>query len=203
MRNRASRRKFGNVKRYVWLILLLGAVAVFGVGLAFALSLAGPEPGLQYRVEWVRALLQVGLVAVFGVVTSLVLERFKDALQQRRDESRLRFQVLKELSRTYMNVKLLRRKVQKSGGAFNVTDARRLNKIQVNFELHKQNSVMLFHEKSELKLLLFKMEDYLNDVANDADSDARKRFSSTEGFRYFADTFKAAATLIRKEIGGR
>jgi hypothetical protein len=151
----------------------------------------------------VRALLQLGLIAVLGVVTSYVLERFKEANQQRRDVSRLRFDVLTELSRAYMDVKLLRRKVQVSHGAFTATDADLLNEIQVKFELHKRNSVSLFDKNSELKDRLDKIEKYLNHVANKDNSEERRGFSSKEGFKDFADTFEAAAALIRKEIAGR
>lgn len=190
------------MRRSVLLIFTLVAIAVFGVGLALALSLNANAGRLQFREEWVRALLQVGLIAVLGVVTSYVLERFKDANQQRGDDSRLRFDVLTELSRAYMDVRLLRRKVQASQGGFTASDTDLLNEIQVKVELHKRNSVNLFNKSSELKDRLEKMERYLNHVANQDNSEERRGFSS-EGFRAFADAFEAAAVLIRKEIAGR
>jgi hypothetical protein len=187
----------------VSLIFTLSVIAVLGVGLALALSLNAIGGNLQYREEWVRAFLQVGLIAVLGVVTSYVLELFKDANQQRRDDSRLRFDVLAELSRAYMDVKLIRRKIQASHSSLTATDADLLNEIQVKFELHKRNSVSLFGKNSELERRLDRMEKYLNRVANKHDSEERRGFSSKEGFEDFADTFEAAAALIRKEIAGR
>jgi hypothetical protein len=64
-------------------------LTTFGIGGAVVLTVKGGG-GPQYEIEWVRALLQAGLTAVLGIVTSSVLERFKDTLQQRRDDSKLR-----------------------------------------------------------------------------------------------------------------
>jgi hypothetical protein len=49
----------------------------------------------------VRSLLNGGLIAVLGVVTSGVLESFKDSLQQRRDISKLRWDVRNDLTKEY------------------------------------------------------------------------------------------------------
>jgi hypothetical protein len=187
------------MRQYVWLILLLVAVAAFGVGGALALSLKGGG-GFKYEQEWVHALLQAGLIAVLGIVTSGVLERFKDTLQQRRDDSKLRFEVLRELGRAYMDVKLVRRKLQAANG-FTATETDLLNQIQVTVELHKQNSVRLFGHGSELEGHLKDMEHYLNEVANEADSPQRLGFCS-HGFKDFSNAYKSAATLIRNEIAG-
>lgn len=185
-----------------WLILLLAAVAVLGVGGALALSLKVLGGRLQYEQEWVRALLDAGLIAVLGIVTSTVLERFKDTLQQRRDDSRLRFDVLTDLSRAYMDVKLVRRRVQ-GAGSFTTTETDQLNETQVLVELHIHNSLGLFKPNSGLKAHLRTMEDYLNKVANQANSKERSEFGSKEGFKVFADAYDGAAALMRSEISGR
>jgi len=189
------------MRQNVWLIFLLAAVVVFGVGGALVLSLNAPGGGIEYRQEWVRALLQAGLIAALGVVTSAVLERFKDALQQRRDDSKLRFDVLTDLSRHYMEVKLVRRKLQ-AADAFTATETDQLNQIQVLVELHMRNSVRLFRQASVLEAHLKTMEHYLNKVANEPSSEERREFLS-KGFKVFADAFENAAMLIRAEIAGR
>jgi hypothetical protein len=142
----------------------------------------------------------VGLIAVLGIVTSGVLELFKDSLQQRRDLSRLRFDVLTELSRAYMDVKLERRKIQATG-AFTPTEINRLNELQVIFESHKRNSCYMFKNSAQLERHLEAMEKYLNAVAN-KDKHERSGFSSN-GFRSFADAYEAAAGQIQHEIASQ
>jgi hypothetical protein len=191
------------VRQNVWLIMLLAALAIFGVSGALLLSLKDLGRDLEHEQEWVRALLQVGLITAVGIVTSGVLERFKDSLQQRHDDSKLRFDVLTELSRAYMEVKLVRRKVQAAGGAFTATETDLLNETQVLVELHMHNSVHLFKQKSGLEDKLKTMEDYLNKVANDANSKEQREFCSTEGFTVFAHAFHDTSALIKGEIAGR
>jgi len=146
-------------------------------------------------------LLQVGLIGVLGIVTSGVLERFKNTLQQRRDDSKLRFDVLTELSRAYMDVKLVRRKIQASK-AFTAAEADLLNQNQVLFELHMHNSVHLFRQSPELAGRLKTMEHYLNRVANEPDSAERRDFDSF-GFKGFSRAYGDAAMLMRQDIAGR
>src|SRR5262245_19128810 len=92
-----------------WRLLLLVLVAVGCVGGALLLSLAPPLQNFQYQQEWVSALLQAGLVAAAGIVVSAVGDRIRDNIQQQRDLGKLRYDVLAGLSRTYMDVKLVRR----------------------------------------------------------------------------------------------
>ncbi len=187
------------MRQNVWLILLLAGV--LGVGGALALSLKAPG---GYEKEWVQALLQTGLIAVLGAVTSLVLARFNDALQQRRDDGKLRFDVLTDLTEGYMKVKLVRRKLQarklQAGNSFTATETDQLNEVQVRIETHKHNSVRLFRETSALEGHLKTMEHYLNEVANNPSSKEGRGFISKEGFRVFSQAFRDAADLIRAEI---
>jgi hypothetical protein len=189
------------MRRHIWLILLLTAVALLGVGGALVLSLKAPSAAHHYQQEWVKALLQAGLIAVLGIVTSGVLERFKDTLQQRRDESKLRLDVLTELSRAYMDVKLVRRKIQATN-AFTASETDILNQKQIIFEMHMYNSVRLFRQSSELAGYLKTMEHYLNTVANEPKSSERRNFDSG-GFKAFSQAYGDAATLMRVEIAGR
>ena len=181
-----------------WLALV-GAIAVGGIGGAVVLSTTGGKWDFQHEQEWVRALLQVGLIAVLGIVTSAVLERFKDALQQRRDKSKLRFDVLTEVSRTYMDVKLVRRKLQQSN-KFTSTDVDALNQLQVVLELHENNSGRLFAHKTQLEKYLSSMEKYLNKVANEPTSQQHREFTG-DGFKAeFSVPFSQARDLILLEI---
>ncbi|MGX1050862.1 hypothetical protein AB7M74_001797 [Bradyrhizobium japonicum] len=189
------------MRKHFWLLLLLVLIAAGGLGGALAFSLGAPPVVLRHEVEWVRALLQAGLVGVLGIVTSLVIERFKESIQQQRDASKLRHEILTELSRWYMDVKLVRRKVQASR-TFTTTDIDDLNRLQVEVELHSRNSAGRFQKSKELKLQLRKMEKYLNKVANSPASPEHSEFSSS-GFYSFADDYEEAATLIQAEIGGR
>lgn len=172
-------------------------IAIGGAGGALALSVGGL--GLKYEQEWVRTLLQVGLVGVLGLVISMVLERFKDTLQRRRDVSRLRFNALAELSRTYLDVKLVRRTLQASN-TFTETETGELNKLQAEIELHKRVSVSLFRQRVDLQNSLETMEEYLNHVANDPSSQEHTHFLSKEGFRVFADAYGGVIARIRDEI---
>jgi hypothetical protein len=183
-----------------WLFLLLAALVVCGVGVALALSL-NPDGVLEYKQEWIRAVLQASLVAVLGIVTSLVLERFKDTLQQRRDISKMRFDVRDELSRAYTDVKLIRRKLQQTGGSASAF-ANELNEIQVLVERHKRDNIRLFRQEKKLEEHLEKMEKYLNTVANKPKSNEHNSFTSS-GFKEFAVQYERAASLISNEIGGQ
>ena len=184
-----------------WQILVLCLVAIFGVGTALALSLRTP-PILQYEKEWVTALLQAGLIAVLGVVSSSVLESFKDGLQRRRDESKLLFDALEDLGRIYMDVKLIRRKAQASK-SLDQSDIPELNQRQVRIELHRDNS-NLFSRSDELSHALSKMEKYLNRVANKPDSPERADFLLTiEGFKPFSEAYHLSSALMRCDIGAR
>ena len=181
------------------LILVLVALAVSALGGALSLTLRH-QTGLKYEKEWVTALLQAGLVALSGLAASLVLEQFKNRFQQRRDDSKLRFDLLNQISRSYMDVKLLRRRVQRSG-TFTETDEDELNQLQVVFELHKHNSPTLFRQGRAIEACLGHMESYLNDVANKPHSEQRRHFTG-QGFKSFSPQFKEAAALIREEIAG-
>jgi hypothetical protein len=183
-----------------WRCLALIAVAAVGVGAALYLSLQSDD-SLKYQQEWVKALLQAGLIAVLGVVTSGVLESFKDGLQRKRDQSKLRFDVLADVGRIYMDVKLARRRAQ-AEGALNPADLPELNERQVRLELHKYNSVELFEQRAELKDGLAEMERYLNRVANKPDSDERLHFIDPEGFREFSTSFHKVTAVMQQDIAG-
>ncbi|WP_166300735.1 hypothetical protein [Bradyrhizobium sp. 2S1] len=189
------------MRKHFSLLLLLVLIAVGGLGGALAFSLCAAPVVLKHEAEWVRALLQVGLVGVLGIVTSVVIERFKESIQQQRDSSKLRHDIMTELSRSYMDVKLVRRRIQASR-TFTNTDIDDLNRLQASVELHKRNSAGIFRRSSELKPHLRTMENYLNKVANKPASPEHSGFSSS-GFDTFADAYEEAATLIREEIGGR
>lgn len=184
------------MKNAIWLYVLPVAVAIMGVGGALALSLGNGT--FEYEEAWVRALLQVGLVGVFGLVISVVLEHFKDGLQQRRDASRLRFDTLTDLSRTYMDVKLARRRLQAEKN-FSASEVDELNQLQVQIELHKRVSVHSFRQHAKLLKEIEIMETYLNHVANKANSHERSGFLS-KGFREFADAYRRTIDIIQDEI---
>jgi hypothetical protein len=183
-----------------WSVIVLIAVAAIGVGAALYLSLQ-PTVALKYEQEWVRALLQAGLIAVLGVVTSGVLESFKDNLQRKRDQSKLRLDVLADVGRIYMDVKLVRRRAQ-AAGAFNPADSPKLNELQVRLELHKYNSVEWFENRAELADQLKKMEQYLNTVANDSKSNEHLQFISKEGFKKFSTPFHDVMAMMQQNIAG-
>lgn len=184
-----------------WKILL--AIAAVGVGSALILGSDRNPIHLKYEQEWVRVLLQVGLVAIAGIVTSLVLERFKDALQQRRDISRLRFDVLNNLSQTYNDVKLVRRKLQNSNLVFTDDDVNELNQLQLQIELHKRVNVSSFRQENTLFKYLDIMEKYLNRAANNPGSKERAGFCTKPGFKVFSKAFEKALKLIKAEISNQ
>lgn len=183
-----------------WGSFALITVAAVGVGAALFLSLQ-PRDLLMYEQEWVKALLQAGLIAVLGVVTSGVLESFKDGLQRRRDQSKLRFEVLADIGRIYMDVKLARRRAQ-TAGSIDPLDLPELNERQVRLELHKHNSTTLFEFSTELKAALETMEKYLNRVANKPDSEERKQFIDREGFKVFSTAFHKVTSIMQQDIAG-
>jgi hypothetical protein len=184
------------MRRYYYLAIILAGVAVLGIGAALVLSLQHGEH-LEYKGEWIRALLQVGLIAVLGAVTSGVLEVVKDAILQRRDESQLRFEALNELGSLYMDVKLIRREAQ-AAQSLSPKQINELNEQQVLLELLEANS-SLFPEVPCLKEHLNSMEKYLNRVANKPDSPERKDFLE-DGFHSFSAAFKMSASLMRSAI---
>ena len=180
--------------------LALIAVAAVAVGTALFLSMQAVDL-LKYQQEWVKALLQAGLIAVLGVVTSGVLESFKDGLQRKRDQSKIRFDVLADIGLIHMDVKLARRRAQ-AAKAIDPTDLPELNARQVRLELHKHNSAALFDDNAGLEAALEKMERYLNKVANKPDSDERMRFVDREGFRAFSSAFHEATAIMQQGIAG-
>ena len=187
------------MKHATWICILPLVVAILGAGGALLMSLGNWT--FKYEEAWVRALLQVGLVGVFGLVISVVLENFKDGLQQRRDASKLRFDTLTDFSRTYMDVKIVRRRLQATK-KFTAREIDELNQLQVQIELHKHVSVHSFKQHAQLLQELEKMEKYLNHAANDPNSSERSGFLS-KGFRDFADAYKYAIEIIQKEIATR
>lgn len=176
----------------------LVVVAVVSVGVALFLSLR-PTDLLKYQDEWVKALLHSGLIAVLGVVTTGVLEVFKEGLQRRRDQSKIRFDVLADVGRIYMDVKLIRRKAQKTE-SIEENDFQELNERQVQLELHKHNSGNLFNNRKGFEESIEKMEKYLNRVANKPRSDEHQRFTEREGFKEFSNAFHEANSIMQHDI---
>ena len=181
-----------------WGTLLLTFVAIVAVGAALILSLH-PTEVLKHENEWVKALLQAGLIAVLGVVTSAVLETFKDSLQRPRDQSKIRFDVLGDIARIYMDLKLVRLRFHVATSIAS-DDISELNDSQVRLELHKYNSVSIFKGDAALKEALDKMEKYLNRVANKSESDERLRFCDRDGFKVFASAFHEAIIIMQQDI---
>jgi hypothetical protein len=177
-------------------ILFLVLVALIGISGALGLSLR--TGSLRYEQEWVRALLEAGLIAVFGIVTSAVLESFKDALQVRRDQGKLKLDVFNEINRAYLDVKLLRRRFQASG-SLSDDDITYLNERQLLLEQHKNNSCVLFSDPLVLQQHLREMERYLNKAANKPDSTERLEFVG-RGFDIFSDHYHALAGLLRVDV---
>ncbi|MBM9515316.1 hypothetical protein, partial [Desulfogranum marinum] len=180
--------------------LVLAGVAAVAVGSALYLSLQ-PADLLKYQQEWVKALLQAGLITVLGVVTSSVLESFKEGLQQKRNQSRIRFDILNDIGRIYMDVKLARRRAQ-AVKRIESKDLQELNERQVQLELHKFNSVKLFKNHQGLEDALGTMEKYLNKVANKPETDEHQRFVDREGFRKFSVAFHEAKAIMQHYIVG-
>ena len=177
-------------------ISVLAFVALVGISGALALSLR--TSGLKYEQEWVHALLQTGLIAVFGIVTSAVLESFKDALQFRRDRSKLKLDTFNEINRAYLDVKLVRRSLQASG-SLTTGDVKHLNECQLLLEQHKNNSCVLFSKQDEVQKHLRAMERYLNRAANKPQSPERANFTS-RGFDEFSDHYHDLADLLRVDV---
>lgn len=185
------------MKSFRIVIALLGVIAVFFTGIAVFLS---TRCGVfQYSQEWVKALLQAGLIGILGIVTSLVLESFKDGLQRRRDESKLKFDVFNEINRSYLDVKLVRRRIQASG-KFREEDIDFLNEKQVVFELHGRTSAELFCDPEAMRTDLRAMESYINEATNDPSSEQRKGFVG-KGFKQFSEPYHRLAELMRNDIG--
>ena len=187
------------MRPYARLILVLVTVFAACVGLALLLSL-GILGGISHQQQWVEALLQAGLIAVLGVVTTFVVEGFKDITQRRRDLSQLRFDVLKEVSRAYFRVKLLRRQFKNTG----TLDLDKLNKLQIVFESHSKHSVELFEHNTQLQTSLTNMEKYLEKVADKKNEVERLRFKDKEPFRAgLARDYRNAVAAMRHVIGVR
>ena len=185
------------MRDFRWQIAILLAIGVLGVGSALVISLRSPTT-LSYEKEWVVALLQAGLIAVLGVVSSAVLESFKDGIQSRRDQSTLRFDALAELGRIFMDVKLIRRKAQATGVLAEAQLAE-LNERQVLLELQRDNSGQFDHG-IELAQSLGTMEKYLNRVANKPDSDECRGFLNAQGFLTFSNEYRRSSSLMRGDI---
>jgi hypothetical protein len=177
--------------------LVLVVVAVSAVGGAMYLSLH-PVETLRNEGEWVKALIQVGLIAVLGVVTTGVLESYKDGLQRAREQSKIRFAILADVGRIYMDVKLVRRQAQ-GIGSIQQNDSSTLNKRQVRLELHKHNSASFFRGGAALGGILERMEKYLNRVANEPASNERQGFLS-DGFKAFSRDFRDALAIMQRDI---
>jgi hypothetical protein len=182
-----------------WGVFVLTAVAIVAVGTALFLSTMAT--GIRHEDEWVKALLQAGLIAGFGVVTSSVLEAFKDGLQRIRDQSKIRFGVLADVGRIYMDVKLVRRRAQMAK-SIALDDLPELNDRQVRLELHKYNSAPLFKGEKRLQESLEKMEKYLNRVANRPDSAEHREFLDSKGFQTFSSAFHEAMMIMQSDIAG-
>jgi hypothetical protein len=144
-------------------------------------------------------LLQTGLIAVLGVVTSGVLETFKDSLQRSRDISRARHEVISDISRIYMDVKLVRRRVQ-SDGHLTSRDIAKINARQVRLELHRFSSPSLFGKNKMVDDALHVMEDYLNKVANEPTSPECQGFASKAGFKAFSFEFHKIRAVMWKVV---
>lgn len=182
-----------------WQVATLAAIGLVGVGGALFLSWYPTK--LSHQQEWVKALLQAGLIAVLGVVTSAVLESYKDGIQSRRDESKLRLQALAELGRIYMDVKLIRR-VAQSSGLLSDAQLAELNERQVLLELQLENRSQ-FESQTSLGSALATLERYLNRVANKPESEERREFLSAEGFRTFSNAYRQASNAMRNDITPR
>lgn len=177
-------------------ISVLAIIALGGICGALALSLRSGT--LQYEQEWVRALLQAGLIAVFGIVTSAVLESFKDALQVRRDRGKLKLDVFNDINRAYLDVKLVRRSFQVSG-SLTAEDVKYLNERQLLLEQHKNDSYVLFKHSKKVRECLLAMERYLNRAANKPGSPERAGFAE-RGFDEFSKPYHALADLLRMDV---
>lgn len=190
------------MKQIVWLLFVLLVVGIAGIGSAIKLSALGPDV-IKYQKEWVTALLQVGLIAVLGAVTTAVLELFKLGLQQSKDRSKLQLDVLSDLRRHYQKVKLIRRKYQASQ-TLTADDVKALNEIQLELEGLRDDSDMFGRTSMQVFKALSKMERYLNHLANKPASTERVYFQSSappdKSFKVFSRAYKIAKTAMRQEI---
>ncbi len=156
------------MKQIVWLLFVLLVVAMAGIGSAIKLSALGPDV-IKYQKEWVTALLQVGLIAVLGAVTTAVLELFKLGLQRSKDRSKLQLDVLSDLRQHYKKVKLIRRNYQASQ-TLSADDVKALNEVQLELEVLRDDSDLFGRTSMQVFNELSKMERYLNHLANDSAS---------------------------------
>ena len=185
-----------------WFLLVLVTVAIVGIGYAFKLSGLGPEV-IKYQKEWVTALLQAGLIAVLGMVTTAVLELFKSGLQESKDRSKLRLDAHSDLRSCYQKVKLLRRSYQ-APQALTANDVHALNEIQLGLEGLRDDSDLFGRSSAQVSDALSQMERYLNHLANDPASDERIHFQNSKppekSFKVFSHAYSMASTAMRLEI---
>jgi len=190
------------VKQIVWLLFVLLVVAMAGIGSAIKLSALGPDV-IKYQKEWVTALLQVGLIAVLGAVTTAVLELFKLGLQRSKDRSKLQLDVLSDLRQHYKKVKLIRRNYQASQ-TLSADDVKALNEVQLELEVLRDDSDLFGRTSMQVFNALSKMERYLNHLANDSASTERATFQNSappaNSFKVFSHAYKSAKTAMRLEI---
>ncbi|SRR6266496_949631 len=189
------------MRHTIWLLVVLLVIAIAGIGFAAKLSAHGPET-IKYEKEWVTALLQAGLIAVLGAVTTAVLELFKHGLQRSKDQSKLQLDAYSELRRHYHEVKLIRRRFQASA-SLTADDVTSLNRIQLALEGLRDDSD-LFARSSQVSEALSTMESYLNHLANEQDSEERAHFHEStppeRSFKVFSRAYSMASTAMRSEI---
>ncbi|CAN7758473.1 hypothetical protein LJR130_006974 [Variovorax sp. LjRoot130] len=190
------------MRHVVWLFFVLLAVAIIGIGSAIKLSAIGPEV-MKYEKEWVTALLQAGLIAVLGAVTTAVLELFKSGLQQSKDRSKLQLDAHSELRSHYQKVKLIRRSYQATQ-TLTARDVQALNEVQLALEGLRDDSGLFGRSSAQVRDALSRMERYLNHLANDAASDERTNFQNSkppdQSFKVFSHAYSMASTAMRLEI---
>ena len=190
------------MRHTVWFLLVLVAVAIVGIGSAFRLSGLEPEV-IRYQEKWVIALLQAGLIAVLGAVTTAVLELFKSGLQESKDRSKLRLDAHSGLRSYYKKVKLLRRSYQASQ-TLTANDVHTLNEIQLDLESLRDDSGLFGRSSLQISNALSQMERYLNHLANDPASDERIYFRDSKpperSFKVFSRAYSMASTAMRLEI---
>jgi hypothetical protein len=190
------------MRHVIWLLFVLLLIAIAGIGAAAKLSALGPEL-IKYEKEWVTALLQAGLIAVLGAVTTAVLEVFKSGMQRSKDRGKLQVNAYRALRRHYDAVKLMRRRFQSSHN-LTTEDVTSLNTIQLDLEGLRDDSD-LFARSSAVFSALKTMEIYLNHLANDQGSEERKHFDESKSppetsFKVFSRAFAAAAKEMRFEM---
>lgn len=189
------------MRQILWLLIILMLIAIVGLGFAAKLSTLGPDV-IKYESEWVTALLQVGLIATIGAVTTLTLEILKSSLQRSKDQSNLKRDAYYELRQQYQAVKLIRRRFQVSK-LFTPEEVASLNTIQLALEGLRDDSD-LFARSAEICEELSKMETYLNHLANKEDSSERAHFHESkppeQSFKQFSLPYSAASTAMRWEF---